>query len=121
MAGQESHEAGFQAEDEWRFTQQLRRRRRQQEERAVPRPGYLIELSGQPIALEYLEFRILRFLSSHPYKAFTREQIVNAVSSPANPLTAESLDQHIHSLRDKLGLFSDYVQSVPYIGYRFKE
>jgi nucleotide-binding universal stress UspA family protein len=26
----------------------------------------------------------------------------------------------IHSLRGQLGFFSDYIQAVPYIGYRFK-
>ena len=35
-------------------------------------------------------------------------------------MTEQALDEHIASLREKLGLFSDYVQSVPYVGYRFK-
>jgi DNA-binding winged helix-turn-helix (wHTH) protein len=30
------------------------------------------------------------------------------------------LDQHITALRDQLGFFRDYVQTVPYMGYRFK-
>ena len=35
-------------------------------------------------------------------------------------VTEQTLDQHVQTLRQKLGLFSDYVQSVPYVGYRFK-
>jgi hypothetical protein len=30
------------------------------------------------------------------------------------------VDQHVASLLDQLGAFHDYVQAVPYIGYRFK-
>jgi DNA-binding response OmpR family regulator len=121
MSGYESHESAFESQDAWVFGRQERVRRRRKDEQISPRPGYLVELSGQAIPLELIEFRILRFLSSRPYKAFTRQQIVRAISSESHPVTVESLDQHIMTLRDKLGLFSDYVQSVPHVGYRFKE
>ena len=35
-------------------------------------------------------------------------------------MTDETLDYHIRELRGKLGIFSDFVQTVPYIGFRFK-
>ncbi len=37
-----------------------------------------------------------------------------------DPVTEETLDEHITALRDQLGVFYDYVQTVPHIGYRFK-
>ena len=79
-----------------------------------------MELCGEVIPLDLVEFRILNFLSRKPYKAYTRRQIVQAISTPQHPVTEQTLDQHVDSLREKLGLFSDYVQSVPYVGYRFK-
>ena len=121
MAGFEAHEAGSFDEDELRFEREASQRRRRQQHRATPRAGYLVELSGQPISLDYVEFQLLNFLSQHPYKAFTRSQIAEAITSDAHPVTEDSLDGHVMTLREKLGLFSDYVQSVPYIGYRFKE
>jgi DNA-binding response OmpR family regulator len=121
MAGYESHEAGFSDEEEVRFERDELLRRRRKDQRAAPRAGYLIELAGEPISLELVEYRLLQFLSAHPYKAFTRRQIAAAITSSSHPVTEETLDRHVMSLRDKLGLFSDYVQSVPYIGYRFKE
>jgi DNA-binding response OmpR family regulator len=33
----------------------------------------------------------------------------------------ENIDVHVTTLREKLGEFSDYIQSVPGFGYRFKE
>jgi len=107
-------------ESDFQQQEKTRRARTQKDERVVPRPGYLVELSGQAIPLEPIEYLILTFLARKPYKAYTRRQIVEAIGSQAHPLTEESLDVHIASLRDKLGLFSDYVQSVPYVGYRFK-
>ena len=83
-------------------------------------PRFLFRLGRQPIELSPVEFRIIDFLSQTPYKAFTRKQIVEAVHDSKSAVTEETLDHYIQTLRDKLGIFSDFVQSVPYIGYRFK-
>ena len=95
-------------------------RPKQVEEVSVEVQNFWFRLGREPIPLSLVEFRIIRFLASKPYKAFRREQIVNAVSSNQLPVTDDSLDEHIRTLRDKLGLFSDYIQTVPYIGFRFK-
>ncbi len=121
MAGDDSYEAGFSDEEEIRSWREERQRHRRKDRRVTPRAGYLIELSGEPISLDLVEYRLLQFLSSHPYKAFTRRRIASAITSEDFLVTEETLDRHVMSLRDKLGLFSDYVQTVPYIGYRFKE
>lgn len=83
-------------------------------------PDYQFRLGRHPISLSQVEFRIIRFLAEHPYRAFTRTQIVAAVSTQSVPVSERSLDEHIQNLRGKLGMFSDYIQSVPHIGYRFK-
>ena len=78
-------------------------------------------LGKEPIQLGNVEFGILLFLASRPYHAFTSRNIADAVSSPINPISEDQVEQYISSLRDQLGPFHDYVQTVPYIGYRFKE
>jgi hypothetical protein len=82
--------------------------------------SYRLALGQEPIQLGNVEFRILLFLASRPYYAFTRRSIADAVSSPQNPVVEDTVDLHVASLLDQLGTFHDYVQSVPYIGYRFK-
>ena len=104
----------------FRYQEETARKSSVKNDRLVPRPGYLVELCGEPIPLELIEFRILKFLARKPYKAYTRRQIAEAVSTQQHPLSEQTLDDHIASLREKLGLFSDYVQSVPHVGYRFK-
>jgi DNA-binding response OmpR family regulator len=97
-----------------------RRRQYFEENRPAGRNSYLFKMGRIPVKLGLIEFRILSFLSARPYRAYTPRQIVEAVSTPTDPIREEMLDVHIASLRDKLGLFRDYVQSVPFIGYRFK-
>ncbi len=83
--------------------------------------SYRLALGREMIQLGIVEFRILLFLVSMPYHPFTRRRIADAVSTERHPVTEDTVDQHIVSLRDQLGVFHDYVQAVPYIGYRFKE
>ena len=90
------------------------------DEKALRKGDYLFRLGRKPIHLSIVEFKIVQFLSDRPYHAFRRREIVAAVTSDSHPVTEETLDEHIRTLRDKLGLFSDYIQTVPYIGYRFK-
>jgi DNA-binding response OmpR family regulator len=80
----------------------------------------LFRLGRVPVELSLIEFRIVAFLSNTPYKAYTRRQIVAAISTEKQSVDEDGLDEHIRTLRDKLGIFSDFVQSVPHIGYRFK-
>jgi two-component system, OmpR family, phosphate regulon response regulator PhoB len=82
--------------------------------------SYRLALGNEPVQLGIVEFRILLFLASRPYHAFTRRSIADAVNSGRNPVAEETVDRHVASLLDQLGVFHDYVQSVPHIGYRFK-
>ena len=72
------------------------------------------------IRLTIVEYRILRFLASRPNQAITGRRLADAASSAGHRVTEAMLGRHIHALRGQLGFFSDYIQSVPYIGYRFK-
>ncbi len=92
----------------------------EKEETAPTVRSYRVSRGLEPISLSNIEFCILKFLASKPYHAFTPRRIVEAVSTESHPVTEETLRNHILSLRAKLGFFADYVQTVPYIGYRFK-
>jgi DNA-binding response OmpR family regulator len=82
--------------------------------------SYRLALGRETIHLGIIEFRILLFLAGRPYHAFTRRSIAAAVNSDGHPVEEDTVDQHVDSLLGQLGPFHDYVQSVPYIGYRFK-
>jgi DNA-binding response OmpR family regulator len=108
-------------DDVYRARQQARRRRRFESTDDVVDPWSYQAKRGQgTIRLPAVEYRILRFLASRPNQSFTRHRIAAAVSTVRHCVTVDTLGGYIHSLRAHLGFFSDYIQSVPYIGYRFK-
>jgi DNA-binding response OmpR family regulator len=84
-------------------------------------PAYRLALGREPIQLGIVECRILLYLAGRPYYAFTRRNIADAVSTERHPVREDTVDIHVDSLIDQLGEFHDYIQAVPYVGYRFKE
>jgi DNA-binding response OmpR family regulator len=96
-------------------------RLRAADENGVVNPwSYRAKLGRGTILLSPVEFRILSFLAASPYRAFTRRRIAEAVSTESQPVTEDTLSDYIQSLRDQLGFYGDLIQSVPFIGYRFK-
>ena len=83
--------------------------------------SFRLTAGQEPIQLGSIEFRLLLYLASRPYHPFTRPAIATAISTSFEPVSAEEVDDFVSSLRDQLGVFHDYVQTVPYVGYRFKE
>ena len=107
-------------DDTGRVERRARRRRRFESDQDVVDPwSYAAKRGRGTIRLTLVEYRILRFLSSRPNQALTRQRIADAVSTARHRVTVEALGRHVHSLRGQLGFYSDYIQSVPYIGYRF--
>lgn len=97
-----------------------RRRRFWDEEELVDPWSYAAKRGEGTLRLPIVEFRIFQFLASRPNQAVSHQRIAAAVSTRRHQVTVETLSEFIHSLRGHLGFYSDYIQSVPYIGYRFK-
>lgn len=85
-----------------------------------PPTSYRQAFGDKPIRLGLVEFRILLFLASRPYHAFTRRQIVVELATNNITVDEAAVDGHVASLRDQLGVLYDFVQSVPHVGYRYK-
>ncbi len=94
----------------------------QQSDSVLVRPptSYRQAFGDEPIRVGIVEFRIMLFLASRPYHAFTRRQIADAVAADGDPIGNEAVDDHVAILREQLGVLHDFVQTVPYVGYRYK-
>src|SRR5262245_58558091 len=101
------------------FVREAARRKGQIEEQKLPPPFYRFALGLEPFQLGEVEFRILTLLASQPYRPFSTQNIAAAVTTERLPVSEETVELHIASLREQLGFFRDYVQTVPYMGYRF--
>lgn len=82
--------------------------------------SYLAKMGLGTLRLSPVEFHILQFLAARPYHAFSRRSIAAAASTEKHTVTEATLGRYMRSLRAQLGFYSDYIQRVPYVGYRFK-
>lgn len=67
------------------------------------------------------EFRLLHFLSSHAGRVFTRDQLLSRAINEDAVVIDRNIDVHIRSIRKKLGKFSNLVETIRGVGYRFIE
>jgi DNA-binding response OmpR family regulator len=81
---------------------------------------YQAAIEGTPLDLTYMEYELLKFLSSHPGKVFTRETLLSRVWGYEYYGGARTVDVHVRRLRAKLGEeHANLIQTVRSVGYRF--
>jgi len=83
--------------------------------------GYEARLRGRSLQLTRREFELLRFLASHPGRAFTREQLLARAWDGEYAGGVRTVDVHVRRLRAKLGReHENLIQTVRRMGYRFR-
>jgi two-component system, OmpR family, response regulator len=83
-----------------------------------------VELAGQPVALTYVEFELLRTLASEPARVFTREMLLRSLWGDSAYREQRTIDVHIRHLREKLERDArepEYIFTVRGVGYRFRD
>ncbi len=76
-------------------------------------------VTGKSIDLTRLEFDLLAHLLKHPDRAFKRDELLAAVWNYPGNVETRTLDKHVESLRRKVGVCADMIQTVHGVGYRF--
>jgi two-component system, OmpR family, alkaline phosphatase synthesis response regulator PhoP len=80
---------------------------------------YQAVIEKRPLDLTYMEYELLKFLSTHPGKVFTRETLLSRVWGYEYYGGARTVDVHIRRLRAKLGEEHNLIHTVRSVGYRF--
>lgn len=83
-------------------------------------PNYTVKLGKEEIILPKKEFETLVFLASHRGRVISREVLLNAVWGENVVVVDRTVDVHIRKIREKLGKFGDYIETVKGVGYRFR-
>ncbi len=83
---------------------------------------YQAAIDGRPLDLTYMEYELLKFLSSNPGRVFTRETLLSRVWGYEYYGGARTVDVHVRRLRAKLGEeHAGLIQTVRSVGYKFGE
>ena len=81
---------------------------------------HTVTIDGQRITLTYKEYELLRLFLSHPGMAFSREQLLQTVWNTDYAVETRTVDVHIRTLRQKLGDYGRYIETIRGVGYRLE-
>ena len=84
------------------------------------RPAREVQVDGQPVDLTYKEYELLCYLSSNAGVALSREKILNNVWDYSYYGDERTVDTHVKTLRNKLGMAADYIKTIRGVGYKFE-
>lgn len=78
-------------------------------------------VEGEPVEFTATEFRLLRFLASHPGRVFTRDHLLSRVIGEDAVVTDRNIDVHVRAIRKKLGAQRSLIETVRGVGYRSRD
>ncbi len=82
--------------------------------------AYRVEVDGSEAALTATEFKLLSDLLRNAGRVRTRDQLLNSVWEYQFEGYARTVDTHIRRLRQKLGPYADWIETIRGVGYRFR-
>lgn len=81
---------------------------------------HTVFVDGDRIVLTLKEYEMLRLFMDNPGRVFTREQLLQSIWSSCYIGESRTVDVHIGTLRSKLGICGDYIETVRGVGYRLE-
>ena len=82
--------------------------------------AHKVTVNGEEVPLTATEFKLLTELIRHRGKVQTRDQLLDRVWGYQFEGYARTVDTHVRRLRQKVAPYSDWVETVRGVGYRFK-
>ncbi|MGD0279075.1 MAG: response regulator [Smithella sp.] len=84
---------------------------------------YRATLHGRDLQLTAVEFKLLKLLTEHPGRIFSRQQIMGKIYHEERFVSDRTVDSHIKKLRKKIEMVdpqTTLIQSVYSVGYKFE-
>ena len=80
-----------------------------------------VAVSGKPVDLTTLEFKLLRTLVERRGRLQERDRLLNDVWGYESVIDTRTVDTHVRRLREKLGKAADVIETVRGFGYRVRD
>lgn len=82
--------------------------------------AYTVKIDGEEIFFPRKEFKLLYFLLSNRGKVFSRETLLDEIWGNDVYVIDRTIDVHVAKVREKLGRYANYIETVKGLGYRFR-
>lgn len=80
----------------------------------------MVTVDGERVALTYKEFELLHLFLTHPGRVYTRAQLFSQVWNMEYLGDSRTLDAHIRTLRQKIGVYGKMIETIRNVGYRLE-
>lgn len=86
----------------------------------IDRENYTVHIDHEEKFLPRKEFEILYFLANNPGRVYSRDALLKEVWGPDVYVVDRTVDVHIRKIREKLDSYSDMIETIKGVGYKFK-
>ena len=86
----------------------------------INREQYTVHIDDVETVFPRKEFELLYFLANNPGKVFNRDALLKTVWGIDVYVVDRTVDVHIRKIREKLDNYSDLIETIKGVGYRFK-
>jgi two-component system phosphate regulon response regulator PhoB len=90
----------------------------------LDRTGRRVYVGERELTLTSTEFNLLEFFLTHPGRAYSRDQLLDAVWGQQHYVTPRTVDVHVRRLREQIEGQPEsprYLTTVRGFGYRFED
>ncbi|MDD5363244.1 MAG: response regulator transcription factor [Ignavibacteria bacterium] len=81
--------------------------------------AHCVRIDGDDVFFPKKEFQLLHFLLSNRGKVLSREILLNQIWGENIYVVDRTIDVHVAKVREKLGEYADYIETIKGLGYRF--
>lgn len=80
-----------------------------------------VSVTGKPVRLTSVEFKLLKTLMQRPGRVQTRDSLLSDVWGYESLIDTRTVDTHVRRLRDKLGKSAELLETIRGFGYRLRD
>ncbi|MEG2350074.1 MAG: response regulator transcription factor [Hungatella sp.] len=88
---------------------------------AVDIGKHSVSVDGNPVTLTFKEFELLCYLMDNEGMVLSRDQLLSKIWGYDFDGETRTVDVHIRTLRQKLGLGGNYIETIRGVGYKMEE
>ncbi|MBI1806605.1 MAG: response regulator transcription factor [Ignavibacteria bacterium] len=82
---------------------------------------HIVRVHGKETFFPKKEFDVLLYLAKHSDQVVNRESLLNAVWGSDVLVVDRTVDVHVRKIREKLGRYAGYIETIKGVGYRLRE
>lgn len=86
---------------------------------SVNTAGHIVSVNDEEVTLTNKEYKLLLLFLEHPGIVFTRDQLLDRIWGYSFDGESRTVDVHIRTLRTKLGVCGEMIETIRGVGYKF--